>query len=98
MLPWIQRLIGTTLAERWLGEDTHLALIVLFALIPAAIGYLLGSVNVSIILSGIYKDDIRNYGSGNAGMTNVMRVWGKGAALITLLGDFLKSAVAIALV
>ena len=97
MLPWIHGLIGTTLIERIFPDGTSIVLYILLALLPAVIGYLLGSVNVSIIPSHFYKDDIRTHGSGNAGMTNVMRVWGKGAALITLLGDFFKTAVAILL-
>ncbi|MCI8395092.1 MAG: glycerol-3-phosphate acyltransferase, partial [Acutalibacter sp.] len=38
----------------------------------AVIGYLLGSVNTAIIVTRLFKQkaDIRNYGSGNAGMTN----------------------------
>ncbi len=60
------------------------------------IGYLLGSINTAIIVSGrMYKDDIRKYGSGNAGFTNVMRTDGKKAAFITLAGDFLKTVVAV---
>ena len=59
-----------------------------------AAGYLLGSINPSIILSGkFFKDDIRRHGSGNAGMTNVMRTYGKKMALITFAGDLLKAIV-----
>lgn len=58
-------------------------------------GYLLGSLNFAIIISGkTYKQDIRNYGSKNAGMTNMMRTYGKKAAALTLLGDALKAMVA----
>ncbi len=68
----------------------------LFVLIPIAVGYLLGSVNTSILLSKfVYHDDIRKYGSGNAGTTNVMRTWGKGAAAATLVGDLAKTALAV---
>ncbi len=39
--------------------------------------YLLGSLNFSIIVSKyMYHDDIRNYGSGNAGLTNMYRIYG----------------------
>lgn len=95
MLQWIQSLIGTTLIERIFPDGTNIFIYILLALIPAAIGYLLGSVNVAILLSAVYKDDIRTHGSGNAGMTNVMRTWGGKPALITFLGDLLKCAVAI---
>ena len=58
-------------------------------------GYLLGSLNFSIIISAkTYKQDIRNYGSNNAGMTNMMRTYGSKAAGLTLLGDALKAVVA----
>ena len=58
-------------------------------------GYLLGSLNSAIIISRIkYGKDIRSSGSGNAGMTNVLRTYGKGSAGLTLLGDFAKTVVA----
>ena len=56
--------------------------------------YLLGSLNSAIIVSTYkYKQDIRNFGSKNAGMTNMMRTYGKRAAGFTLLGDALKAVV-----
>ena len=59
------------------------------------IAYLLGSLNFAIIISGRkFKDDIRSHGSKNAGMTNMMRTYGKAAAGLTLLGDALKAVVA----
>jgi len=61
-------------------------------------GYLLGSINSAIVLSRLmFKDDIRRHGSGNAGMTNMLRIYGKKAAALTAAGDFLKAAAAIAL-
>ncbi len=67
-----------------------------FALIVAS--YLLGSINFAIIISGKhYKQDIRNFGSKNAGMTNMMRTYGKKAAAFTLIGDALKAVVSCAL-
>ncbi len=61
----------------------------------AVIAYLLGSINFAIIISGkTYKQDIRQYGSKNAGMTNMMRTYGKRAAALTLLGDALKAVAA----
>ena len=52
----------------------------------AVVGYLLGSINFGIILSKIrYKDDVRTHGSGNAGATNMLRTYGKGAAALTYL-------------
>ena len=61
-----------------------------------AVGYLLGSVNSAILISKVlYRDDIRRYGSGNGGMTNMLRTYGMKAAGLTLLGDVLKTALAI---
>ncbi|MGN1121151.1 MAG: glycerol-3-phosphate 1-O-acyltransferase PlsY [Eubacteriales bacterium] len=75
-----------------LGTATLIAGIVLTALI----GYLLGSLNFALILSGkMYKDDIRKHGSKNAGTTNMMRTFGNKAAVFTILGDALKAVVAV---
>ena len=69
-----------------------------FVIISIVAGYLLGSVNSAIIVSRVfYNDDIRRHGSGNAGLTNILRTYGKGAAGFTLLGDFLKTAIAVAI-
>ena len=68
---------------------------VLFVLLTIAASYLLGSINLSIIISKkFYGEDIREYGSGNAGMTNVMRTYGKKMAALTFVGDFLKAVIA----
>lgn len=68
----------------------------LSTLLLIAVGYLLGSINTSIIVSKLFfGEDVRNYGSGNAGATNVLRTYGKKSAILTLLGDVLKTVVAI---
>ncbi|MEG1862519.1 MAG: glycerol-3-phosphate 1-O-acyltransferase PlsY [Oscillospiraceae bacterium] len=60
------------------------------------ISYLLGSLSFAIIVSkGIYKKDIRQFGSGNAGMTNILRTFGKKAAALTIIGDVLKGFVSV---
>ena len=72
--------------------------LVMFAFIIVSIvaAYLLGSINSAILISTtVYRDDIRNHGSGNGGMTNMLRTFGKGAAGLTLLGDLLKTVLAI---
>ena len=62
----------------------------------ALISYLLGSINLSIILSKLMnKGDIRDYGSKNAGTTNTLRVLGKGPALLVFIWDVLKGALAV---
>lgn len=77
------------------SENTLGILLGVCVLISIVAGYLLGSINLSIILSSkYYKDDIRRHGSGNAGMTNVMRTYGKKMAVITFAGDFLKAVIA----
>lgn len=60
------------------------------------ISYLLGSINFAIIISKLaYGQDIRKFGSGNAGMTNILRTYGKTAAVFTFIGDALKGAVSV---
>ena len=48
------------------------------------LGNLNGAVNISMLLS---KDDIRNHGSGNAGLTNFMRRFGPGNGALVVLVD-----------
>ncbi|MBV8189389.1 MAG: glycerol-3-phosphate 1-O-acyltransferase PlsY [Alphaproteobacteria bacterium] len=63
-------------------------------LVAMAAGYLLGSLNTAVIVGKIYGKDIRRHGSKNAGLTNALRVLGRSAALLVLLGDILKGIVA----
>lgn len=61
--------------------------------LSALLGYLLGSVSVAVLLSRRhFGGDVRTRGSGNAGATNVARVFGMKAGLLTLLGDMAKTA------
>ncbi|MCK5354842.1 MAG: glycerol-3-phosphate acyltransferase, partial [Methyloprofundus sp.] len=63
-------------------------------LVPAA--YLLGSISSAIIVCRLMGlSDPRSEGSGNPGATNVMRIGGKKAAAITLLGDMLKGLIPV---
>ncbi len=65
-------------------------------LIIVLISYLLGSVNAAILIVKLMsKEDIRTKGSGNAGMTNVLRNKGKRAAAGTLLFDMFKGGIAV---
>ena len=60
--------------------------------------YLLGSLNFAIIISKLFfRDDIRKYGSGNAGTTNMLRTYGKLPAAATLILDMSKGAVSVLL-
>lgn len=66
-----------------------------FMLLIAVIAYLFGSINFAILITRrVSKQDIRDIGSGNAGMTNVLRSQGKGPAVLTTLGDVGKSLAA----
>lgn len=65
-------------------------------IISAIISYLLGSINTAIIVSKILKQtDIRQKGSGNAGATNTLRVFGAKAAIMVVIGDALKGILAV---
>ena len=63
-----------------------------------AIGYLFGLFQTSYIYGRLHGIDIRNYGSGNAGTTNMLRTLGTKAGIITFFGDCLKCILAVLLV
>lgn len=76
--------------------SSEILMLVLCYLVTALASYCLGSINFAILISKIkYNDDIRKYGSGNAGMSNMLRTYGKGAAVMTFLGDAIKTAVSV---
>lgn len=66
-------------------------------IVAIVIAYLLGCISPAIILGKIYGIDIKKQGSGNAGTTNVLRVLGGKAAVITLLIDIAKGSIAVSL-
>ena len=60
------------------------------------IAYLLGNFQTSYLLGKVFmKTDIREFGSGNAGTTNALRVYGKKFAIATLLLDIIKGSIAV---
>lgn len=62
------------------------------------LSYFIGNISFAYLLVKLKtKKDIRDYGSGNAGTTNVLRVLGKKYAVLVLLGDVLKGVVPILL-
>jgi glycerol-3-phosphate acyltransferase PlsY len=66
----------------------------------AAIGlaYLVGAIPVGFLVGRAFGiGDIRRHGSGNIGATNVLRTAGKLPAALTLVGDVVKGALAVAL-
>ncbi|MBO7384833.1 MAG: glycerol-3-phosphate 1-O-acyltransferase PlsY [Clostridia bacterium] len=67
----------------------------LLYLASSLVGYLLGSFSTGVVVARLYGNvDIRNYGSGNVGMTNVMRTLGWVPSFLTLAGDALKGLLA----
>ncbi len=81
-----------------LDQAAYSILLIAFSVICMVLPYLVGSLNFAIIISKIkYGEDIRNYGSGNGGMTNMLRTYGKKLAVYTLVGDMLKSVASVTL-
>jgi len=66
-------------------------------IIAVIIAYFMGNISPAIILGKLSGVDIKKEGSGNAGTTNVLRVLGKKAAVITLVIDIGKGVVAVLL-
>lgn len=64
-------------------------------IICLVIGYVFGMFQTAYIYGRLHGIDIRNYGSGNAGTTNTMRVLGTKAGLLVLVGDILKCILAV---
>lgn len=71
----------------------------MLALVLAALeGYLIGSVSFGVAVSRrLHGSDVRQMGSGGAGMTNMLRNFGKKAAALTMLGDTGKGVVTVLL-
>lgn len=62
----------------------------------AIVAYLIGCIPFAVVVSKAFGlADPRSFGSGNPGATNVLRTGNKLAALLTLLGDAAKGAIAI---
>ncbi len=66
-------------------------------ILSALVAYLLGDISPAILISKALGGDIREKGSGNAGSTNMLRNYGKKAAVATLAIDVLKGFVAVKL-
>lgn len=64
-------------------------------LVSALAAYLLGNLNGSVCISTLFShDDVRNHGSGNAGLTNFFRSYGSWNTLLVMLVDMLKTVAA----
>ena len=65
-----------------------------YRILCVVIGYVFGIFQTGYIYGRLNNVDIRDFGSGNAGTTNAMRVLGKKAGIITYIGDMLKALLA----
>lgn len=73
-------------------------MVALKTFLAALVGYLLGSISFSIIFTWLFtRKDVRDYGSGNAGATNVFRAVGVWPGILTFVFDLSKGAAAIIL-
>ena len=71
-------------------------MIILKYIFVLLLSYLMGSVSFSILMSKLFLGgDVRKKGSGNAGATNMARVYGMKAGVFTLLGDMLKAVISM---
>lgn len=71
--------------------------LVMAAIGSIMIGYFIGIINLSYLLSKFKGFDIRKYGSGNAGASNVVIIFGKKAGIIVALIDILKAVIAVSI-
>ena len=65
-------------------------------IIAGLVAYLLGNLNGAVCISALLNDDVRKHGSGNAGMTNFIRNYGSGRAILVFLIDTGKAFIACA--
>ena len=80
----------------WVNHEGGLGFAVLLMLAAAVIAYFLGCFNGAVIVSKyILRNDIRNHGSGNAGLTNFYRVFGGGLTFVVILCDVVKAVLAV---
>ena len=64
--------------------------------IIAVVSYLCGSFSSSVVVSKVFlRKDLREYGSGNAGLTNSYRLMGGKLTLFVLIGDVLKDVIGV---
>ena len=63
----------------------------IYVAVTVIAGYLMGNLNGAIFASKSMGDDVRTHGSGNAGLTNFIRSYGAGHALMVIVIDALKA-------
>ncbi len=67
----------------------------MFAILLVVAAYLIGSIPVGVLIGRMFGIDPRAVGSRNIGMTNVARAAGRGAAILTFIGDLSKGAMPV---
>ena len=78
-------------------ENLWLAMLLIYGG-TAVVSYFLGCFNGAVIVSKyILRDDVRNHGSGNAGLTNFHRTFGGGLTFVVILCDVMKAVIAVLL-
>lgn len=80
------------LTEKIVSGDVFMV----YTAISAAFGYLIGSISFAVIISKtVHGEDIRNSGSGNAGATNAVRIFGFKTGIAVFVCDFLKGILSV---
>ena len=72
-------------------------MMMLFVTIAVVAGYFLGNINGAVCISHMMGDDVRKHGSGNAGLTNFIRNYGTGKAVLVILIEAGKAVAACVL-
>ena len=62
--------------------------------VAALVAYFLGNLNGAVCMSALKHDDVRSHGSGNAGLTNYIRNFGRSSALLVVAIDMGKAILA----
>ena len=94
--PFIYKLLYLGVFQFFMGSTAAIPALLALYFLTALVAYALGSLNFGIIISRLfYKDDVRKHGSGNAGTSNMLRTYGKKAAVGTLVGDAIKVVLAV---
>ena len=70
---------------------------VILIIVTVVVGYLLGNLNGAVLVSHKMGDDVRNHGSGNAGLTNFVRNYGASRSILVIAVDAGKAALACVL-
>lgn len=87
---------GGLITEKFSGTENFTAWLLAGALLVIVTSYLLGSINgAQIVSKNLMHDDVTKYGSKNAGMTNMTRVFGIKAGIVTAVIDILKTVIAV---